>query len=195
MLLRVIALSEGRSNPRSHGRSPVERFSMSFRASSLLPSAPKPPVCTSTNSPSARTKSTTNPPTGTSRRSPCSASSAFTSACSGPSRSTPMLATTLQATSRSLLLPPVCERLSSNPPIGVAGRCDPGAMADAVGRPGRSAAWSAPTVRSALRRMRPGDARWQRCSRRAAEASARRRCGGRAAVRRRWGARGWRSGR
>jgi hypothetical protein len=38
------------------------------------------PVCTSTNSPSARTRSTTNRPTGTSRRSPGSANSAFTAA-------------------------------------------------------------------------------------------------------------------
>ena len=38
----------------------------------------EPPVCTSTNSPSARTRSTTKRPTGTSRRSPGSASSAFT---------------------------------------------------------------------------------------------------------------------
>jgi hypothetical protein len=55
------------------------RFSSSS-ASSLLRSAPKPPVWISTSSPSARTRSTTNRPTGTSRRSPGSASSAFTAA-------------------------------------------------------------------------------------------------------------------
>ena len=42
----------------------------SSSASSFLPSAPKPPVCTSTSSPSARTRSIADRPTGTSKRSP-----------------------------------------------------------------------------------------------------------------------------
>jgi hypothetical protein len=46
----------------------------------LLAERADPPVCTSTNSPSARTRSITNRPTGTSMRSPGSASSAFTAA-------------------------------------------------------------------------------------------------------------------
>jgi hypothetical protein len=65
----------------------------SSSASSLAPSAPKPPVWTSTSSPSARIRSITNRSTGTSSRSPGAASIALTAACSGPSRSTPMLDT------------------------------------------------------------------------------------------------------